>query len=162
MNISGIIGFCIFFGLLALAIMWGGHPAVFISPAAAIIVSGVFIGAGLMAFGLRTLLDGLLALRVLLVRVPDETLRPQQAHVLRGLIPSAYAAGVLGTIIGLVLMLATLDDPSVIGASIAVAVLTVLYSVLLAEGLLRPGAQHIEHRCSAYANANNSDEESSA
>ncbi len=119
----------------------------------AIIVAGVTIGVGLMAFGLKDLLNGLLALRALVIRVPDEALHRQQAQVLRGLIPSCYAAGALGTLIGVVQMLAMLEDPSQIGWGMAVALLTVLYSVILAEGFLRPGARHIEHRSSLQASA---------
>ncbi len=149
MNISGIVGLIGFWGLLIMAMAMGGEPAIFFCPTAACIVVGVTLGAGLMAFGLRDLLNGVLALRMIVIRLPDEALHQTQAQVLRGLIPPAYAAGVLGTAIGLVQILTTVDDPSIIGVAMAVALLTVLYSVMLAEGLLRPGARHIEHRLSA-------------
>ncbi len=146
MNISGIIGLGCFFGLLVLAAIMGGAPDTFVDMPSAIIVAGLTLGAGLMAFGFKDLWDGLWALRVFVVRVPDETLGGRQARVLRGLIPPAYAAGALGTIIGMMQMLATLKDLSSVRAGIACDILTVLYAIVLAEGLLRPGARYIEHQ----------------
>lgn len=153
MNNSGIIGLGGFCVLLGAAIFLGGDPAVFFNWPSLIVVLGVLSCAGLMAFGVRNLLDGLLALRVLIVRVPDAALSLRQARVLRGLIPSAYAGGVLGMMIGVVQILAALDDSFVLAPAMAVASLTVLYSVMLAEGLLRPGAQHIESRCAERVKA---------
>lgn len=151
MNISGIVGFIGFWVLIGAAIALGGNPLIFVNVPSIIIVAGVVSCTGLMAFGMKDLLDGVLGLRALVVRVPDEALQEQQAQVLRGLIPSSYAAGGLGTLIGGVQMLAAFDDPSQIGPGMAVAILTVLYSILLAEGVLRPGARHIEHRSSLHA-----------
>ena len=41
----------------------------------------------------------------------------------------AFGSGALGTLIGFVLMLGSLEDPAAIGPSMAVAILTVLYAV---------------------------------
>ncbi len=152
-NTSGILGIAGFWGLLLLAMAAVGTLQTFVNLPAAIIVVGVTIGAGLMTFGLKDFFHSLLGLQALVIHVPDDALRQGHAQVLRGLIPSAYAAGVLGTVIGCVQMLATVDDSSVIGAALAVVLLTVLYSVMLAEGILRPGARHIEHRIEVLARA---------
>ncbi|MBI1318622.1 MAG: motility protein A [Candidatus Hydrogenedens sp.] len=45
----------------------------------------------------------------------------------------APAYGMIGTLIGLVAMLATLDDPSKIGGGMAIALLTTLYGALIAN-----------------------------
>ena len=50
----------------------------------------------------------------------------------------APAFGMIGTLIGLVQMLATLDDPSMIGAGMAVALLTTLYGALLSNLVFLP------------------------
>ena len=50
----------------------------------------------------------------------------------------AVATGLLGMLIGLVSMLAQMDDPSSVGPAMAVALLTSLYSVLLAELFVAP------------------------
>ena len=48
------------------------------------------------------------------------------------------AWGMIGTLIGLVNMLVTLDDPSSIGGNMAVALLTTLYGSLIANWLATP------------------------
>jgi len=50
----------------------------------------------------------------------------------------ALNTGVLGLIVGLVTMMSALDDPKRIGPAMAVALLSSLYAVLLAEGVLGP------------------------
>ena len=50
----------------------------------------------------------------------------------------APAWGMIGTLIGLVNMLVTLDDPSSIGANMAVALLTTLYGSLIANWIANP------------------------
>lgn len=50
----------------------------------------------------------------------------------------APAMGLLGTLVGLVRMLAELDDPSAIGPGLAVALLTTLYGLVLAHVVCTP------------------------
>lgn len=50
------------------------------------------------------------------------------------------AFGMIGTLIGLVMMLSDLDDPSAIGPGMAVALLTTFYGVLMANLLFYPMA----------------------
>ena len=52
----------------------------------------------------------------------------------------APAFGMIGTLIGLVGMLATMEDPSSIGANMAVALITTFYGALLANVLFLPMA----------------------
>lgn len=56
------------------------------------------------------------------------------------------AFGMIGTLIGLVQMLATLDDPSKIGAGMAVALLTTLYGALMANVFFLPAAGKLKVR----------------
>ncbi|GAB4261908.1 MAG: MotA/TolQ/ExbB proton channel family protein [Deferrisomatales bacterium] len=56
------------------------------------------------------------------------------------------AFGMVGTLIGLVQMLRTLDDPSTIGPSMAVALLTTLYGALIANLVCLPIANKLEFR----------------
>jgi chemotaxis protein MotA len=58
----------------------------------------------------------------------------------------APAFGMIGTLIGLVQMLRTLDDPSTIGAGMAVALLTTLYGALVANLIALPIAGKLEQR----------------
>jgi chemotaxis protein MotA len=58
----------------------------------------------------------------------------------------APAWGMIGTLIGLVIMLLNLDDPSAIGPAMAVALLTTFYGALWANLLLTPSAAKLEDR----------------
>jgi len=58
----------------------------------------------------------------------------------------APAFGMIGTLIGLVQMLATLDDPSSIGPSMATALLTTFYGALLANLIFLPMVTKLDRR----------------
>lgn len=58
----------------------------------------------------------------------------------------APAIGMLGTIIGLVQMLMQMEDPSQIGAPMAVALLTTFYGTLMANLMFLPVAQKLKTR----------------
>ncbi|MCE9681708.1 MotA/TolQ/ExbB proton channel family protein [Halomonas alkalisoli] len=58
----------------------------------------------------------------------------------------APAMGMIGTLIGLVQMLANMDDPSSIGPAMAVALLTTLYGVLIANVIAKPIAEKLDAR----------------
>jgi chemotaxis protein MotA len=57
----------------------------------------------------------------------------------------APAFGMIGTLLGLVLMLGNVGDPSSIGPGMAVALLTTLYGAVLAYGLFLPCAEKLQH-----------------
>jgi len=67
-------------------------------------------------------------------------------NVFRAMGDSAPAFGMIGTLIGLVKMLASMDDPSKIGPAMAIALLTTLYGVLLANFLFIPIAEKLSLR----------------
>jgi chemotaxis protein MotA len=58
---------------------------------------------------------------------------------------AAPAFGMIGTLIGLVLMLQNMDDPKAIGPSMALALLTTLYGSLLANIFLLPLADKLKY-----------------
>lgn len=68
------------------------------------------------------------------------------ARVYRALGDSAPAFGMIGTLVGLVQMLATMDDPSTIGPSMAVALLTTLYGSLIANIVCIPVADKLDSK----------------
>ncbi|HIA03155.1 MAG TPA: motility protein A [Myxococcales bacterium] len=61
-----------------------------------------------------------------------------------GIISPAF--GLIGTLIGLVQMLGTMDDPSTIGPSMAVALLTTFYGAIMANAIFNPMAQKLRIR----------------
>ena len=66
--------------------------------------------------------------------------------VFKGMGASAPAFGMIGTLIGLVQMLANMSDPASIGPSMAVALLTTLYGALMANLVCLPLADKLEMR----------------
>lgn len=57
---------------------------------------------------------------------------------------SAPAFGMIGTLVGLVQMLSTMEDPSTIGPSMAVALLTTLYGAMIANMICLPIADKLD------------------
>lgn len=68
----------------------------------------------------------------------------RSAGVLRRAAEVSPAMGLIGTLVGLVQMLGNLDDPSAIGPSMAVALLTTFYGAVLANMLFSPVAAKLE------------------
>lgn len=66
------------------------------------------------------------------------------ASVLRKAAEFAPAMGLIGTLIGLVQMLGNLDDPSSIGPSMAVALITTFYGAVLANMVFSPLAAKLD------------------
>lgn len=58
----------------------------------------------------------------------------------------APAWGMIGTLVGLVLMLSSLDDPATLGPNMAVALLTTLYGTVLANLVFLPMANKLESK----------------
>ncbi|HSW46286.1 MAG TPA: MotA/TolQ/ExbB proton channel family protein [Phycisphaerae bacterium] len=61
---------------------------------------------------------------------------------------SAPVFGMIGTVIGLVIMLGRMNDPSRIGPGMAVALLTTLYGLVLANVFFLPLSRKLAHRSS--------------
>ncbi len=66
--------------------------------------------------------------------------------VFQGMGSYGPAFGMIGTLIGLVQMLANLDDPSSIGPSMAVAMITTFYGALIANLIFIPMAEKLSGR----------------
>ncbi|RQD72968.1 motility protein A [Desulfonatronospira sp. MSAO_Bac3] len=68
------------------------------------------------------------------------------ADILGAMGAFAPAMGMIGTIIGLVLMLQDLDDPAAIGPAMAIALITTFYGVILANVLFVPMSGKLKTR----------------
>ncbi len=62
----------------------------------------------------------------------------EASRIYKQLGDAAPAFGMIGTLVGLVQMLSTMDDPSAIGPSMAVALLTTLYGAIIANVIALP------------------------
>jgi len=78
----------------------------------------------------------------------------KSTNILRKAAEFAPAMGLIGTLIGLVQMLGNLDDPSTIGPSMAVALLTTFYGAVLANMVFMPMASKLERNSSEEALVN--------
>lgn len=68
-------------------------------------------------------------------------------NILRSMGGNAPAWGMIGTLVGLVILMDNLgEDPAAIGAGLAVALLTTLYGVLFARLLFLPSASKLQQR----------------
>lgn len=79
----------------------------------------------------------------------------KSAKVLKKAAEFAPAMGLIGTLIGLVQMLGNLDDPSTIGPSMAVALLTTLYGAVLANMVFSPMSAKLDRNSMEEAMVNN-------
>ena len=68
------------------------------------------------------------------------------ADILRNMGGTAPAFGMIGTLVGLIIMLDNMADPSKLGPGMAVALITTLYGILFARFLLLPAAAKLQQR----------------
>lgn len=111
-----ILGLIIFVGAILQVILFGGSPVVFVNFPSIIFVAGIAGGLGLAAYKGGGFIEYVLACK-------------------KYFIP----AGVLGTVVCIVLILRALEDPSKIGMGIAVALLSAFYGLVfycVADALL--------------------------
>lgn len=69
-------------------------------------------------------------------------------RIFKALGDSAPAMGMIGTLIGLVQMLSSMDDPKAIGPAMAIALLTTLYGAIIANAFALPVAEKLAYRSS--------------
>jgi chemotaxis protein MotA len=67
-------------------------------------------------------------------------------NIFRAIGEAAPAMGMIGTLIGLVQMMANMDDPKAIGPAMAIALLTTLYGAVIANAVALPIADKLSHR----------------
>ena len=105
----------------------------------------------IVRYGTQLILSGYTAdeVRVLMKNTIDSTFERAmiEVNVLRNMAATAPAFGMIGTLVGLIIMLQTMgDDSSSLGQGMAMALLTTLYGVLLARLLFQPASDKILHR----------------
>ncbi len=100
--------------------------------------------------GIQLLVDGHDAdvVRTLLWKDLKQTTERHEwgAKIFTALGDVAPAMGMIGTLIGLVAMLANMDDPKSIGPAMAIALLTTLYGAMFANMIALPVADKLELR----------------
>jgi len=103
-----------------------------------------------MAKGIRLIIDGFPTetVREILEIDADQTSQRHSAgrSILDSMGAAAPAFGMIGTLIGLVQMLQSLDDPSKIGGGMAVALITTFYGAIMANLVFLPLAGKLAQR----------------
>ncbi len=134
---SRLIGLGVLAGLVGWAMLSKGTASMFIDPAGLAIVFGAVLGGLWVSYDPRLVADAF-AKSLQSEKVTDPKKVPLYAAVLSRAHQLAWGAGLVGTLIGMVLMLANMDDPNKIGPGMAVALLTLLYGAFLAEFIIGP------------------------
>jgi chemotaxis protein MotA len=105
--------------------------------------------------GIQLLVDGHDPEVVKTLLAKDRTLAEERhasgADIFGSLTVVAPAMGMIGTLIGLVAMLANMDDPKSIGPAMAVALLTTLYGAVIANAITDPIAAKLKLRAAEEA-----------
>lgn len=123
------IGIFLLLGVLAYAILMGSHLSVFMDTASMVIV--LFITYAMLMFS-GTFTDYIRGIAIAMGKT-EYILKEYRASSLAMAlsIKLCFMSGFIGSIIGVVQMLRTLDDISYIGPFFAVAVLTVFYALCI-------------------------------
>lgn len=130
-----ILGWLIAFGFMLGAMALGGHPLMFIDLPSVCVVVGISSGVLLSRF---TPAELRLGLRALKSRPSTESEQRRALAVLTTMRLATLGAGAAGFLMGIVMMLGNLADPSAIGPAMAVALLSTLYAVVLSELIIAP------------------------
>jgi chemotaxis protein MotA len=105
--------------------------------------------------GIQLLVDGHDpdVVKTLLAKDKNQTIErhARGATLFSAMADVAPAMGMIGTLIGLVAMLANMDDPKAIGPAMAVALLTTLYGAVIANCIAGPIADKLKLRAAEEA-----------
>ncbi|MDO3383371.1 flagellar motor protein PomA [Gilvimarinus algae] len=113
-------------------------------------LEGKEVSNGFLQKGIQLLVDGHDPDVVRTMLSKDRSLAERRhrngASIFSALGDVAPAMGMIGTLIGLVAMLANMDDPKAIGPAMAVALLTTLYGAMIANAICLPIADKLKLR----------------
>ncbi len=73
----------------------------------------------------------------------------QSIKIFFSIAEAAPAFGMFGTLVGLIQMLSSLEDPTTVGAGLAVALLTTMYGVLVSYLFAQPIAEKLDQKATA-------------
>ena len=134
-----LISAVLLIGFIGVAILMGGPLEHFLDIPSLTLVFGCVICGAFWSFPVKTVYD---AFQDAFVGTENEERAIQGYIVFSKMADVSVASGLLGTLIGLVNMLAQLDDPTAIGPAMAVALLTLFYGVFLGEFFFRSMASN--------------------
>lgn len=129
----------------AYVVQKGGPPALEVEATKAV------KGDKFMRFGIEMVVSGYTGdeVRDIMTNLIETTFgrNTVQVHILKYMASTSPAFGMIGTLIGLVIMLDNMgEDPSALGPGLALALITTLYGVLFARLVYIPAANKIMQR----------------
>lgn len=144
-RLAGILGILLAFCSLVVLTVLGGSITQFFNIPSIVFVICVTLGLQLVTVGGRAVGDLSFGLQLMLFESPSSGLRAGLATDLRVFARYLYVAGILGSIIGLIQILASVSDWSVLGAALSTAAMSAFYATILAECIVRPCANRIDY-----------------
>ena len=144
--LSSIAGILLFgLGTLGCWVLGGGHASFLVHVAPLLGIGVGSLGSSLLAFGFETVLEAVSATRLFFVASPSFQPSHKSLAVVRFLLVSVYMLGGLFSLFWLIMTLAAIVGPlEMIGERLAVAICSLIYAVLISEGLLRPLKNRLE------------------
>lgn len=122
-------------------------------------LEGKEVGNDFLQKGIQLLVDGHDPEVVKTLLMKDKLLAEERhsigSAIFAALATMAPAMGMIGTLVGLVAMLANMDDPKAIGPAMAVALLTTLYGAVLANAICEPISDKLKLRAAEEAMVKN-------
>ena len=138
----GILGFIIMITLITMGIMAGGRHEDLIDVPSLLITLGGAIGGLMAAYGTGFFR----AIGTVFKSSADRETITEGVGIFRRAKTYAIAAGVLGTMVGLVNMLQALDDPAALDPGLATALITTVYGFFLAYAIFHPVSASLQRR----------------
>jgi flagellar motor component MotA len=140
MNIRQVTAITLFTTLFVAVIVAGNYPPIiglgaFIDGPSLIFVVGVLVSCTLWAFSLKDIQSAFT--NALFESEPTEQEILKSSHILEEMSEYAVAAGLIGTLIGVIKMLGNMDDPIAIAPSMAIGLLTLFYGIVLSQFVFR-------------------------
>jgi len=138
----GILGFIVMVVMVVVGLIGSGSIAQIIDLPSVVIVIGATTGALLMSFG-----SGLgTAIKAVFRKTADRAMLTLGVAVFERGQSYAVASGVLGTLVGVVVLLSLIDKASSLGPGLATALITMAYGLFAAYGILAPVAASLRRR----------------
>ncbi|MEX0654280.1 MAG: MotA/TolQ/ExbB proton channel family protein [Phycisphaeraceae bacterium] len=139
------LGLALLGGMVGWVLYVSGSLWLFVDPIAVIWLAGVLLGGLWMSVGPGAMGRALLA-AVVGRRDIDRDTCAMHLLVFARAYQLAWGGGLIGMVMGMIIMLANLDDPSIVGPGLAVLLMPVFYGALLAEAVIAPLQQAIASR----------------
>lgn len=145
-NDAGLVGLISLPLLILISIILGSPAILFIDAQSFMVVAGVSMALQLATRGGRSFIGMLRSFRVFVVNAPAKTVQLSDASHLKQFARYIWAAGVIGSLVAWIVLLATWNQSTNRVEVMVSCFLPLFYALVFAECFVRPCAQRIEFR----------------